>query len=107
MKLNDIKEGTDHSDENYSNEWADAVTAGINRVGDLDLSKLENFPDEGSDYFYKVAAAIVEPPGLSDDANDAYGNFIDIGTDKWVSWIKSNFDEDWGKIAELVDENGY
>jgi hypothetical protein len=25
----------------------------------------------------------------------------------WSNWIKGNFGDDWGKVAEIVEEYGY
>lgn len=110
MKLTDIKESgviPDYSDEAIEKEWVERITAAINNAPEPDLSKLENIPDEGMEYFYDVARVIVEPGDMSEKADDAYDNYINISSEQWVTWIKSNFGDTWGKIAALVDEQGY
>lgn len=63
--------------------------------------------DSQSDTFYKYAGCIVEPLINDDEARDAYYEFMDNDPENWVGFIKNNFGDEWGEIAQIVTEYGY
>ena len=63
--------------------------------------------DNDTETFYKAARCIVEPRFSNDDAQEDYQEFMDNDPENWVGFIKNNFGEDWGFIAQVVTEYGY
>lgn len=86
-------------------QWLKSIGNAISNYGSLDIARAVHSVDGDDDgaYFYEVAAAIVEPANCL----ESYYEFVDAKPENWVSLITSNFGEDWGQLAALVNEHGY
>ena len=67
--------------------------------------------DVDSDEYYDFAKALVEPDYKWEDkfqssAIEAYQEFQG-NQENWARWARDNFGESWGKIADVVNENGW
>jgi len=81
--------------------WAHALARSTGEYTG-DLSQVTSSEDEA--VFYDAAECIVEPAYLTDDE---YYNFIEADGDNWAQWIRTNLGADWGRVADIVNTEGY
>lgn len=55
--------------------------------------------------FATVAAAIVEPLIVDNEARAEYMDFVE--SDSWAPWVAEIFGKDWGNIARIIAIEGY
>lgn len=81
-------------------KWANQVQKSINNAGE--------FPDLNNGAVSMIA--ICEPwyglPSGLEEA-DLYYEFMENNPENWVNFIKNNFGDDWGLVAEIVNQEGY
>jgi hypothetical protein len=94
MDINTQLDTLAESINNYNDSIQQAVQAGENLLNEV---------YDNEDTFYTAAQYIVEPEGIEDD----YYDFADTDPENWAGFIRSHFGEDWGRIAEIVNEYGY
>jgi hypothetical protein len=94
---------------NYIELQLEAIGNGLLPQSDLEnglKSGMEILNDtaKSADYdaFYRVASCIVEPIIHNEDALEAYADFMENDMSNWSNWIKGNFGDDWGKVAEIL-----
>lgn len=86
---------------NNIEQWAQALARSTNEyVGDL--SQVTSSEDQ--ELFYDAAECIVEPAYMTDDE---YYDFIEADGDNWAQWIRTTLGADWGRIADIVNTEGY
>lgn len=93
--------------EKIVQRWADAVG---DAVGEVTTEQLDAAAELGSEYtdFYFVAERIVEPNTFSEpnDASD-YAKWMEDDIENWVGWITTIVGTQWGKVARIIQEEGY
>jgi len=93
-----LTSGINMFDENYVEELANKINLDDFKANNpicKDLFKLINVlsdPDFDED---------------EDDAVDYYYHFIDNDKDNWSIFIRENFGNDWGKVAQFMVKFGY
>lgn len=54
--------------------------------------------------YYKLAEAIVEPKGMTDDD---YFNFADQDPSQWINWVVSVLGEEYRPLMNYINDVGY
>lgn len=82
--------------------WANAIQQSINEG-----PSPEGVDSSEHEQFYPVAEVIVEPLMHDEQAQFEYGNFLEGNSENWANWIRQTFGGEWGRIAQIVAEEGY
>ena len=67
----------------------------------------EDMNDKNTEIIYEAARCIVEPMIENEIVNNEYVDFQENDKQNWANFIRHNFGEIWGKIADIINENGY
>jgi len=117
-QIDDFMESYIASLRDNTEDWVNAITKGLLNLDDITLSKIEKLTNgeestpEAQYLYNEFAGCIIEPSfELFDDNSgsieEEYHNFQEFQNDKWIAFIKQNFDENWGKLAEITSDYGY
>jgi hypothetical protein len=96
---------------NIDQKIVEAVAADINKVSveTLNLAHATcklTWEDRDGLPFMEAGAAIVETT-MPSELKEVYGNWIDADVHRWANWIRGQFGEQWGDIADVIADEGW
>lgn len=87
--------------------WESAIERSLPSI-DLDNGHKYDEDEPWNDSRYNdLSSAIVEPDIDSDEALEAYCEFMENEPDKWAAWIRKTFGKELGQVAKIVNIVGY